>query len=55
VHDVKALLYPIPGDYIAQCISFGVTHVKIARWIREHIQHVLGRSVVPWLARVKWF
>jgi hypothetical protein len=55
VHDVIALLNPVPGDYIAKCVGLGMTHVKIARRVREHVQNILLRSFVVGLARIKGF
>jgi hypothetical protein len=46
VHDVIALLNPIPSDDIAQRVSLGVTHVKIARRVGKHVQDILLRSFV---------
>jgi hypothetical protein len=53
MHDVIALLNPIPSNYIAKCVSLGVTHVKIARRVRKHVQDILLRSFVVGFARIK--
>jgi hypothetical protein len=53
MHDVIALLNPVPSNDIAKRVSLGVTHVKIARRVREHVQNILLRSFVVGLARIK--
>jgi hypothetical protein len=53
MHDVIALLNPVPGNYIAKRVSLSVTHVKIARWIRKHVQDIFLRPFVTGLARIK--
>jgi hypothetical protein len=53
MHNVIALLNPVPSDNIPECVSLSVTHVKIARRVRKHVQDILLRSFVVGFARIK--
>ena len=40
---VEAALHPVARDDVAERVRLGVTHVQVARGVREHVEHVLAR------------
>ena len=44
VQHVEAALHPVARDDVAQRVRLGVTHVQVARRVREHVEHVLAAA-----------
>ena len=47
---IKALVSPVPRQHVTEHERLGVTHVQVARGVREHVEHVLAWEVVTTLA-----
>ena len=54
VHDIESLLDPVTSDYIAECISLCMAHMKVARWIGKHVQDILLGARIICAAGFKW-
>ena len=46
VQHVEALHAPVAGDDVAERVRLRVTHVQVARGVREHVEHVLAGALV---------
>src|SRR5690606_23968120 len=55
VQHVVALVEPVPGQHVGDGERLAVTHVKVTRWVGEHVEQVLaGARIVRALLGAEW-
>ena len=50
---LKPRIDPVARDHVAERVRLRVTHVQVARGVREHVEHVLGGPGVARIARAE--